>query len=438
MKISKRWFVALVLTSMLLITSMMGQVYINLESGAELRTSEDLKSLQLMAVDYNPEGEPVLQRDGDRHKIALGDWFPDTNKTYPAAFAIVNPEEKEFRISSIDLKGEEELGHVEVWVHRYRDKPSNPELVDVETEDEGDKMLYYQEGNAYEYPGDGWLLGEGTGYQEDEEGELTLDYANQTETGTATLENGTWMYDRDGPKEAVEGSSNFVWVEISVTPDYGASPGDYQGPIEIGVEAEFEPERGSEVEFMSAGRRQGSPVLYRTDEKSLRLTFEDMMAGTTVLIPDAFAIVNAADTPLNVTGVDVENEIEGMNMSVYAHGDPNRPANGTLASGINTDENASQIYPAVEDGWRLSNGLGYTEDGRLIYGNITSEETTTANRIGGRPDQRFYTWHYDEEADNTAVEGHSNFVWVEIAFEIPEDAGEETFETELTFQLSSE
>lgn len=427
------------IAGLLVITSLMGQIYIQLESQASMDTSEELESLQLMAADYNPDGEPVLQRDGERYKIALSEWFPDTNKTYPAAFALVNPENRQFRIKSISLAGEEHLGNVEIWLHRTKDLPSNPDLVNVEnTESDENKTLYYQNGEAKEYPDNGWLLGEGMGYQEDENGELNeMKYGTETENGTASIENGTWMYDNKGPKEAVEGS-NFVWVEVSVTPDYAAEAGDFQGPIEIEVGAEFEPQRGSEVEFMSAGRREGSTVMYKSGEKNITLRFEELMAGTTVLIPDAFAIVNAADTSLNVTGVEVGSKIEGMNMSIYVHGDPNRPANETIAGGLNTDGNASQVYPTAKDGWRLSKGSGYNENGSLIYGNTTSQNTTTARRLGGRPDQRYYTWHYDADANNTAEEGHSNFVWVEIAFEIPEDAGQTTFEVELSFQLSSE
>jgi len=45
----------------------------------------------------------------------------------------------------------------------------------------------------------------------------------------------------------------------------------------------------------------------RDGEKIVKLTFDDMIGGTTVLIPDAFAIVNAADTSLNITGLEVGN-----------------------------------------------------------------------------------------------------------------------------------
>lgn len=418
-KLSKNSVVITLVVILFIMSPLMGQIYITVNTGGTVGLAEDLMSIQLMAVDYNQMGETVLQRDGDRFTISLGEWFPDTAKTYPAAFAIINPEpEREFRINSINLVGESSLGNLEVWLHRNKAQPCNADLVNVDDIDPSGS-LYYTGGSPLEVGG--WVLGPGYGI-----GDGELQYSNDTITGTAALENGLWVHDTDGPRYSDPGS-NFVWVEISVRPTYAAYPGDFTGPVNIEIVAEFEPVQGSTVEFMSSGRRQGSPVMYRSGENNITLSFNDMWAGTRVIIPDAFALVNAAPTPFVISGINIDTgEIDlSGSLEVYLHGNPDMVCSDI---GLTTDPSAILYYPTNEGQWELGAGQGYDEDVRLIYGD------TTAKRLGGHPDQHYYMWTYDEGADNIAVNGTDNFVWVELSFEVPYNSGD--FSIEFSFQFT--
>jgi len=431
----KKWVISL-LVILLLIASINAAVFISVQTDSQLTIPEDIHSLQLMAADWNHDGRRVLQRDGDRLKLDLGEWSIGESKTYPAAFAIVNPAERGFTITDISLRAEPE--NLRMYLHQNMTKPCNEEYVNVEkTENEENHELIYNEGYVdkenqpihFE-----WELAPGDGMTENE-----LTYSNGTEIGTAEKENDVWVHDPQGPREAVQGEANFVWVEMSVFSKEGDDTATHRGPIEIEIDGEFEDPQPN-VAFMGSGRRDGGPVIRALEGNTIELNVTDLKENRTVVISDAFAIVNAGPTELNITDIKVEGDEHGF-MRVWLHSDPNKLAGDyDLDLGREDEDNRTLYYDGEsthEDEWTLGEGFGYTEEnGNLLYGK--EGDQTTATRTAGYPTAEYNLWMYDEEANNIAEKENSNFVWVEIAY-VMEELPEESIDVHstITFQFSS-
>ncbi len=409
---------------LLIVSTLWANLFITVSTDAGLNVPEDVYSLQLMAADYNPDGERVLQQHGGMHRLSLGSWIAGTNRTYPAAFAIVNPSDRPVSIQSLSLSGAPE--GIQIYLHRHMDKPSNSDIVNIaQVEEPGDTELFYDEGPVSVTP---WELQPGDGYSNDD-----LVYKNGGESATATKDNGVWAYDFDDPLVADEGA-NFVWVEVSIVPSIEVDSATYRAPIEIEVDAEFDD--GSTVTFMGAGRHDGGPTIRTVEGNSIRLSVSDLKPGTTVVVPDAFALVNAGSSDFRVTRIEVEGDTDYMR--VYLHGDPRAPAGDY---GLEVDQDTGLLYydgsshDRSSDGWVIGSGFGYDNDANLLYGK--EADTSTATRTAGHHDALYNLWMYDEYANNVAEDGTSNFVWVEVAYIIPEEVGEVNVNSTITFHLSS-
>jgi len=416
----KKWMILLI-TTILLITSMNAALFATVETDTQMDIYDELDALQFMAADWNHEGERVLQREGNRLVLNLGVWPVGESKTYPAAFAIVNPSEKTFNINNIELKGEPD--NLRMYLHQNMDKPCSDDLVNVDnTEEEKDMELLYDPQEVDPIHPE-WELGPGDGYDNG-----NLKYGS---SGEATKEDGVWTREMGGPKEAEEGA-NFVWVEMAVDGREAPDPDIHRGPIEFEIDGEFEPDPEPNIAFMGSGRRDGAPMIERLEGNTIRLSATDLKEDTTVVVPDAFAIVNAGPTPLEITDIVVEGDTEGY-MQVWLHGDPHAPA-GDYDLGVDRDEEGIQYYPTEPgESWQLGEGFGFDENENLLYGQ--TEDTTTAQRTAGRPEEDYYLWMYDEDANNVAEQGTSNFVWVEVAYIME---GVDDVESTITFNFSDQ
>lgn len=425
---SKRMLVFFTLF-LLIFSTMWANLYISVFTNVGMGVSEDVYSLQLMAADYNPDGERVLQQQGGAHLLSLGTWVAGTSKTYPAAFAIVNPSHKNVTISSISLVGEPE--GIKLYLHRNMTRPSDPGIVNIaEVEDSSNTTLYYHDGTvAVPEP---FVLRSGEGY---DNGNLV--YRNNGASANATRKNGVWTYDDEAPLVAEDGA-NFIWVEVSVVPTVEVPSNIYRGPLKIEVEAEFED--GPSVTFMGAGRHYGAPTIRMGEGNTIRLNVSDLKPDTTVVFPDAFAIVNAGSSQLRVSRIEVQGE-GAQYMRVYLHGNPHTFA-GDYGLPFHTEEgnvsyfNGTDSFDRSEDGWIIGPGFGYDVDHRLIYG--STEHTNRATRTAGHLYTEYNLWMYDPLGENIATEGESNFVWVEVAYIFPpEDELTLSVEAALIFHLTS-
>lgn len=427
-----RRLMVLLLIPLLILSSLWATIYVSVHTDATLEIPEEPYSVQLVAADYNQDHQRLLQKDGGIHRLDLGSWVAGTNKTFPGAFAIVNPMSRSLTIESLSLRGDPD--GIQMYLHRNMTRPSNEDLVNIEkTESAENTTLYYD--HAPVDVEDPWDLQEGRGY--DESGDLI--YENSTETATASKENEVWAYDFHSPLVA-DDDANFVWVEINVAPSDEVESDIYRGPLEIEIEIDEEVDDGETITYMGAGRRKGGPAIQAIEGNSVKLNMTDLKPGTEIVIPDTFALVNAGSSELRVTGIEVEGDSEGY-MRIYLHGDPDSPA-GEYDLPVETDEsskiyydNETDSYDRSEDGWIMGPGLGYDGDSNLLYQNESGY--STAKRIAGYPTTEYNLWMYDPEGNNVAGQETSNFVWVEIAYVIPEDVEETCIASTITFQLSS-
>ncbi len=425
----KRWIV-LISTLILLVSSLQATIFVDVNTDANLDVPEDVQSLQLMASDWNHDGKRVLQKDGGVLKLDLGTWVTGTSKTYPASLAIVNPSDKQFTITNVSLPGAKD--NLKMYLHTNRSRPCDSGLVNVDkTEAEENKTLVFDNGTSYE---SSWTLGAGQGYQENK-----LLYSNETESSLAPKKNSVWTHNETGPRVAEEGVANFVWVELSVTSSEADEGKKYRGPLEIEIDGDFESTPKPNIAFMGSGRRDGGPVISKLGGNTFSLSASNLKNDSAVVIPDALAIVNTGSNSFRITNVSVEGDSEGY-MRVWLHGDPYSPA-GDYGLSVDRDENNISYYDenGVKDrsdnGWVLGSGFGYDQQGKLRYGR--EGEIATARRTAGYPNDQFNLWMLDSEATNSAVENDSNFVWVEIAYVLPNDAQATNVDSNITFNFSS-
>jgi len=431
----------------LILSSIWGQIFISVKTSTSLGISKEIESIQLMAVDYNSSGDMVLQKVGSTFKLKLGSWLGGSNKTYPAAFALVNPADRSFSIRSISLRGDPE--HIDIYLHKNMTRPCDPSKVEIPSsscEKEGDKQLYYTGGSSIEYPSNGWRLSAGSGYNSSG----NLIYKNDT-SSNASLRNDMWIYDENGPIEAENGTANFVWVEINISPPLMVSSGHNVGPLIIDIETAVAPSPpGPEINFMAAYKRQGGYVMYRDSTSAVRISLNNLTAGTNVTIPDAFAIVNTAGSDLILSEINISGDPSGY-LRVYAHTDNMKPCDPNIvnipASSCEGPSSRLLYYDGDsnidwgDDGWVIGSGLGYNTSGNLIYSdNGKMSNSINATRKAGYPDNRYYYWAYEDDpvkGSNLAVNGTANFVWIEIDIVIPEDSPETNIDSELTFSFKN-
>ncbi len=438
---TKRFLVFFVFV-ILMISSMWGAIYVSVNTGSSLGISSHIESIQLMAVDYNSSGELVLQKEGGVHRLRLDTWIGGSEKTYPAAFALVNPANRSFNIRSIRLRGNPK--YVNIYLHQNMTRPANSTIVQIPPEScepEEHKQIYYTNGTSIEYEAGGWLLGPGEGYGEG------LVYKNATQSSTASLVNDVWNYNSAGPLEAENGTANFVWVEINIYPPLDVVSKRYTGPLIIDIDIDYIPSAGQVIDFMAAGRRDGGYVMSRDINASVRFSIDGLKPGMNLSIPDAFAIVNTGGSPVRLTKIEVAGDTNGY-LRIYAHKNYTRPCDPDISNipldGCDPDNQLYYNGTSLEwndNGWVIGSGQGYNETGNLIYtDNGQMDRAVTATRKGGYPGARHYFWVYDENpttGSNIADNSTANFVWIEISVVIPQDVEETSVDADIIFHFKS-
>ncbi len=433
-------FVTFLVFMLLMISSLWGALYISVQTSSSLNVTRHLESIQLMAVDHNPDGDLVLQKEGGVFRLQLDKWVAGSAKTYPAAFALVNPANETFSIRSIRLKGDPK--YINVYLHRNMTRPVNETLVEIpNTYCDDDAQLYYSNGTSLEYD-DGWVLGPGEGYNGDD-----LVYKNATTSASATLSDELWIHNSSGPVEAENGTANFVWVEINIYPPTNVVSQHFSGPLIIEMDIDITPPAGQVIDFMAAGRRDGGYVLTRDINSTIRISLDGLKPGMNLTIPDAFAIVNTAPSQMRLTKIEVTGDTNGY-LRIYAHSNYTKPSNASISNIPDEycDPTAQLYYNGTsidwsEGGWIIGSGVGYNTTGNLMYtDNGQMDHAINATRKGGYPNARYYFWAYDEDpasGSNFAGNSTANFVWIEISVVVPDGAEDTTVDSTIKFHFSS-
>ena len=166
-------------------------------------------AIRFIARDFAPDGKYVLQNDSNTLKLVLGKFTPGTNKTYTAAFGIVNEENFSIYLYNISVTGSG-AQYMKIWLHK------NP---NISAEDDDNKTLVWD--------------GEHGGYTNFNN--ITF-YAGNNDPSDANSSNGeilTPLSDgiRYNTTSGTIGSDNdYWWVQITLDIPQGVS-GTYNGNI---------------------------------------------------------------------------------------------------------------------------------------------------------------------------------------------------------------
>ena len=180
--------------------------------------------IRFIASDNSTDGKMVLRVSGDNSsgnralQVRLGgNWSENYNKTYTAAFGIVNEENISVTISHVNVStyaGATDYLHI--WLHGDRD---------ARQEDDGTSVCVWNKGSVGFGATDSvWVLGAGNGNAWD-----MNTHANPT-ISTRWNETAHVRYSLSDVN-AVNSTDDYVWVQISLDIPSGATAGTYAGLI---------------------------------------------------------------------------------------------------------------------------------------------------------------------------------------------------------------
>jgi hypothetical protein len=155
-------------------------------------------------------------------KIVLGSWMPNSMKNYSAAFGIVNEEGFTVNITYVNVSGTGSQ-YIDMWVHGDRDE---------DAPNDGTSVKVVEDGVA-EHTASAcvWQLATGNGNP-----------ANMCADGTTQLTT-PWddtahvRYSINNANNSVNGTSDFVWVQVALDIPSNAASGSFSGIIWCHFEA---------------------------------------------------------------------------------------------------------------------------------------------------------------------------------------------------------
>jgi len=177
--------------------------------------------IRFVGGDNATDGIRILRADASNVTLELhfGEMSAGINKTYTAAFAIVN--EENFSVDIKDIEVTTTLGndYLQIWLH------GDPT---AKAENDGTSVFMWNKGTD-ETPADGtaWTLAAGNSDPSN------MDGANIA-TGWDTTAQVRYTEDTTA---ASSGTDDYVWVQISLDIPSGASTGQYTGTITFDFEA---------------------------------------------------------------------------------------------------------------------------------------------------------------------------------------------------------
>jgi hypothetical protein len=153
-----------------------------------------------------------------RVTLNFGNWSANSNKTYTAAFGIVNEEANSVNITHVNVSNSTGADYLQVWLHGDRNLSAGNDASSVFMWDKGSS----KNGSA----STAWVLAAGNQNATN----MCADGDTQLDTGW----DGTKQvrYSTNDANNSVSGNSDFVWVQVSI--DIPASPdagGTHSGSI---------------------------------------------------------------------------------------------------------------------------------------------------------------------------------------------------------------
>ena len=156
---------------------------------------------------------------------------------------------------------------------------------------------------------------------------------------------------------------------------------------------------------------------------SLKLTFGDWSAGTNKMYSAAFGIVNEEQVPVDIMYIDVSSD-NSTYLKIWLHG--NRSANANSTDNDPTTvlmyDNGSIINDYNVSAWTLAQGNGDADD---MCSDISDRGTYSSNTTWDETQQVRYSLNdsigYGVGIDGKTADNASDFVWIQVAIDIPND-----------------
>ncbi len=194
-------------------------------SNADIRfiaSDNSTDKVHILRIDTNTSTNRVL-------RLRLGSaWTTDMNQTYTAAFGIVNEENFSVSISHINVSMyNSSADYMQIWLHSDRDMKAGSDAT-------GTNVLAYNKGAVFTATDTAWVLADGDGNpwtMNNHDGNDITTRWNTTSNTRFSLSN----------SDAINGTDDFVWVQISLDIPANAPDGWKSGLIWIHFRANTTP-----------------------------------------------------------------------------------------------------------------------------------------------------------------------------------------------------
>ena len=176
--------------------------------------------IRFIGSDNSTDGR-VLRVDGtngtgmESLKLTFGNWSANSNKTYTAAFGIVNEELISVNITHINVSNTSgEASYVQIWLHANRSQNA--------VDDANNVFMWSKNESKNASSTTAWQLGPGN----QNTSNMCADAVTQLNTPWDVAP-GHVRYSLNDANYSVSGTSDFVWVQVSMnipaSPDQGGS-----------------------------------------------------------------------------------------------------------------------------------------------------------------------------------------------------------------------
>ena len=170
--------------------------YARVAIGYEYGISVTDGAIRFIARDKAPDGNYILQNDSYALKLKLGKFTPGTNKTYTAAFGIVNEEDFNIYLYNVTVNGSGK-NYVKIWLHK------NP---NVTAGQGGDTAYLVWDGTNVDFNNITFYAGDGDASTATSSSETINTPINTTATGVRYNET----------SGAIGNNNDYWWVQISI------------------------------------------------------------------------------------------------------------------------------------------------------------------------------------------------------------------------------
>jgi len=157
-------------------------------------------------------------------QLSFGNWSANSNKTYTAAFGIVNEETMSVNITHINISTTTGADYMQIWLHSNRS---------TNAVDDGTKVFIWNKGTlGYTSSSCAWTLAAGN----QNTSNMCADGITQISTPWDTTRE--VRYSVNNVNASVNATSDFVWVQISIDiPAAADQTGTHDGTVWIHFKA---------------------------------------------------------------------------------------------------------------------------------------------------------------------------------------------------------